>query len=271
MFSAPDVDRLFDPDIETRLDRLTRTLNRFNGDDAEYRLDRLAARMKALLPPSALAPSVRHRIVKEFAGQQPRPGYVVGDPERFQLETVPSEANVAGVNEEERSCFGVLTTGAIDRVGDIVRPEGADLTGYRFNPIVIINHRSEDSLPVATTCSPYTGKLTVALDRANDRLTARLYFAKDNDLAGQAWSLVKEGILRGLSIGFNPLSPPCALPTGGNEFRTWELLEVSLVCVPCNPHAVILAEDMLAHDRIEGRALHPALRKAIRAGRRLAA
>jgi hypothetical protein len=46
-------------------------------------------------------------------------------------------------------------------------------------------------------------------------------------------TLVKEG-MRGKSIGYNPLSDPIPLRTGGYRYELWEVVEYSCVGIPCN-------------------------------------
>jgi len=52
----------------------------------------------------------------------------------------------------------------------------------------------------------------------------------------EAWSSIKSGLVRGLSIGFIPLdyTPNTA---GGFDIKSWDWMELSLVTVPANAAA----------------------------------
>jgi phage head maturation protease len=238
----PDVVRLFAAyDFAARIDRITKRVRRLNGEDAEYRAEQLSRRVKNLLPPPPLAPAQRQRIVKRLSGRAYRPGFARSDASLTQLELTPSTSNLGLVNEFERSVFCVISEGVADRVGDVVQPGGINFDNYAMNPIVLLNHNNE-ALPIGTTRDPKTRQCTVQYDRANNRVTAKIYFAQGVEPAEQVWSLVRQGVLRAVSIGFSPLATPRSLPSGGSEFPAVELLELSVVNVPALPSALMTSE-----------------------------
>ena len=59
-------------------------------------------------------------------------------------------------------------------------------------------------------------------------------------LADEFCGLCKAGVLRALSVGFDPIEykPNKA---GGYDYDRWELLELSVVAVPANPGATVFA------------------------------
>ena len=103
---------------------------------------------------------------------------------------------------EDRTARLVITTADVDRVGDVVAPEGVDLSHYRANPVLLMGH---DHKTLIGRCED----LAVEPGR---RITAKAVFHDETDDARQAWRLVKMGYLNGVSIGFNPISPPTPIP-----------------------------------------------------------
>jgi HK97 family phage prohead protease len=208
---------------------VTRLFAAIDADKLDKRIDRLHRRLKALLPLDA---TEQRCVIKRLAGRPYRPGFVRADSSLSQLEWTPSGGNrFTSIDDETMTCTAILSTPTPDRVGDVVMPGGVDLSNYNRNPVVLLHHQSDTSLPI--------GRCDVTIDRVNNRLLGRITFAKDNPQAVQAWKLVKAGMLSAVSIGFAPLSAPVLLPGGGQRFDRWELLEISLVAIPCNPQCLI--------------------------------
>jgi len=79
-----------------------------------------------------------------------------------------------------------------------------------------------------------------------DKITARVRFAAVgiSPDADKVRGLVKGGIVRSVSVGFDPLDAEPLdpkKPYGGQRFTRWELLECSFVSVPADPGAVVTA------------------------------
>jgi hypothetical protein len=84
------------------------------------------------------------------------------------------------------------------------------------------------------------GTATAAIK--NNRVEALIDFAPAgaSQVADTYRALTKAGVLRALSVGFDPIEykPNKA---GGYDYNKWELMELSLVAVPANPSARIIA------------------------------
>lgn len=162
---------------------------------------------------------------------------------------------VKAVDEASRSVTHLITTGAIDRMGDIVEPSGAALENFQKNPVVLANHsyRIEDVIGRATDIR--VGK---------DGITATTQF-RETPLADAAYKLTRER-LGGWSIGFRPTDShsvkdgsasgcksckrrwedltkgkePGEYVSGGwaRHYTTWEMLEYSSVAIPANQEIV---------------------------------
>ncbi len=129
----------------------------------------------------------------------------------------------------------VLTTQSPDRVGDIVMLDGLDLKAFKENPVALVHHRSGD-FPVGVWKN---------LRVVGDALLGDLHLASKgvSKIADLARGLVEQGILRAVSIGFRA-SKAEAMKPRGMRFLKSELLEASLVSVPMNPRAVIIAKSL---------------------------
>jgi uncharacterized protein len=142
--------------------------------------------------------------------------------------------DVKQVDDEQRVIRGIATSPTVDRVGDIVEPEGVQFRG----PVNLHLYHKHD-MPVgqvefgkATKSGlPFTATLPNVLEAGTVR-----------ERVNEAWHSVKYHLLRAVSIGFSPLQDGVELmKSGGLRFKRWEMLELSLVGVPANPEAVITA------------------------------
>jgi len=132
----------------------------------------------------------------------------------------------------------VLSDATVDRYGDIVDPSGWQLANFKKNPIALFGHSG--GFPIGKWAD-------VRVD--GGRLVGRLVLAARGTSArlDEIISLVEQGILRAVSVGFRPLkSEPidAAKPWGAQRYTKSELLETSLVSVPANPAAIALAKSL---------------------------
>ena len=139
-----------------------------------------------------------------------------------------SAATMADATLGDRQIRVVASTAARDRVKDIMVAAGCDLSNYASNPIVLAQHDPDH--PIGTAKVSIVG----------DRVEALIEFAPlgASRKADEYCALAKAGVIGTVSVGFNPLKVE-PIKGGGNRIETWELLELSLVSVPCNPEAVV--------------------------------
>jgi HK97 family phage major capsid protein/HK97 family phage prohead protease len=132
----------------------------------------------------------------------------------------------------------VLSDATKDRMGDVIDPKGWVLDNFKQNPMALFNHNS--SFPIGTwedvkvQGGRLVGKLKLAARGTSDRIDEII-------------SLVEQGILRAVSVGFSPIERK-PLDDGGIRFTKQELLETSLVSIPANPAAVQLAKSLHVSD-----------------------
>ena len=152
-------------------------------------------------------------------------------PAAYQRACVQPE--VKAVNSETKEVVHLISNARTDRAGDVVEPGGVQLDNYMRNPIVMIDHDYSVTNIIGRAESIEIGEGGVY---------ARTKFQTDTQLGRDAWALVKGGFARSWSIGFKPLEHE-AIKDGkqikGFHFKTWELLEYSLVAIPMNPDAVM--------------------------------
>lgn len=136
----------------------------------------------------------------------------------------------------ERECGVICATDELARDGHILEPGGISLTNFKQNPIVLWQHIPEEPLGVCT-----------AIAVEGRALAARVEFAPvgASIRADEICALVKAGVVRGVSIGFDPIE---AVPLdsakgsrGGLRITQSELLEISFCSVPVDTGAKVVS------------------------------
>lgn len=112
-----------------------------------------------------------------------------------------------------------------DRGWDIVRLSGIELENYMLNPVVLQDHSYKVENIIWKTLS---------IKQEGNELIAEFVFA-DTEKAQLAEKLYNGGFLKGSSIGF---IKKWIEPTNPNIITIFELVEWSLVAIPCNPRAL---------------------------------
>jgi HK97 family phage prohead protease len=134
----------------------------------------------------------------------------------------------------DREVAVIAATRGVKRDQNDLVPSGISLENFRRNPIILWQHSPDQPIGCAT-----------AIGIVGDELRARIEFAPAgcSALADQLCSLVKAGIVRSISVGFDaketqPIDPK--RPRGGQLITRSELLELSFVSVPADPDAVVI-------------------------------
>lgn len=135
---------------------------------------------------------------------------------------------------------GIASTPSTDRMGDVVEPKGARFT----LPIPLLwQHRSGE---------PIGHVIAAKVTEAGIEIKAQVMRGLLPEIE-RAWTLIKSGLVRGLSIGFNPLESADIKGTWGQHFTKWDWLELSAVTIAANQDATIHTIKS-ADDRILGAA-----------------
>lgn len=128
-------------------------------------------------------------------------------------------------SDGERWITAWATTPDEDLEGDVVVPTGAQYT----LPLPLLAYHRHDA-PVGVVTEAHVSEQGI-------RIRAKL--SKGVQLAEELWTLIRDGAVAAVSIGFRSLkAKPRA--SGGMLFEAWRWLELSLTPVPANPNARII-------------------------------
>ncbi len=170
------------------------------------------------------------------------------------------------VDQAKMAVTAVLTTSIADRQGDVIDPMGGDFSEHETNPVVMFHHGKQHKLPIGKA-EDRNGNYTVHAVKSADGpvLLGTTYFAQSNRFAQDVFGLVAEDVLRGVSIGFDPLSDPDSVEQLGESptlkrpalhFKGWKLLEYSHTPIGVNRDALTVA----VYKAMDGsHKLHPTL------------
>jgi HK97 family phage major capsid protein/HK97 family phage prohead protease len=126
----------------------------------------------------------------------------------------------------------VMSDGSVDRMGDVIEPDGWRLDNFHRNPVALFGHNPDFVVgnwrDVGVRKGQLTGRLEL-LDPVSDRQR-------------EVHAAVKAGFLRAVSVGFHSDSFEPLGKSGGLRFTEAELVECSLVSVPANPNALAMAK-----------------------------
>lgn len=122
---------------------------------------------------------------------------------------------------------GIASTPTTDRIGDIVEPKGAQ---FKLPLPLLWQHNARE---------PLGHVISAKVTDAGIWIKAQVMLGVLPEI-DRAWTLIKSGLVRGLSIGFRPTDEPESIKgTWGLKFVKWEWLELSAVTIPANSEASI--------------------------------
>lgn len=139
---------------------------------------------------------------------------------------------------------GIANAAIVDRVNEMLDPRGALLANYLKNPKILADHDYTKDIGLATVVEPREEGLYFEADIGYPDL------APLTDVQIENRSLIAQGIRRTVSVGFIPLemSPPEFDDAGKLVkpaiYTQWELLEISVVSVPCNADSIFQLKEL---------------------------
>lgn len=152
--------------------------------------------------------------------------------------------------EDDRILHFIASKEIVDRDFDIVSIKGLDITNFKNNPVILLNHNSS-GLPI--------GK-AVKIWRLKDELHVKIQFAdlEEYEVADTAYKLLKGGYLKSLSIRFLPdyskieyiETKPGDTKSARRIYKSSELLEISVVTVPSNAAALLQAKSKMIEEKV---------------------
>lgn len=163
---------------------------------------------------------------------------------------------------DSKLCTATYTVSsmAVDNDGDILVPEGSipHLERYRNNPVVLWDHNNHMA-PIAQSINPATKSLSWDVYDQNCVKATALFHMMTQESA-QCWALIEAGVLRGSSVGYDPVPGKSLRLAGrGIKFVEWAPHEWSVVPVPCNPEALLDT----VHRNWDGKSLAPSIVKSM--------
>jgi HK97 family phage major capsid protein/HK97 family phage prohead protease len=142
--------------------------------------------------------------------------------------------NTKGLDEDQRVIKGIASTPSPDRSNDIVDPMGA-----QFKLPIPLLSQHDHTKPIGEV-------IEAKVTKAGIEFTAKI--AKGIAYVDEAWAQIKQGLIRGVSIGFRPIEYEEFKNADGYgmNFKKWEWFELSCVTVPANSQATISMVKALA-------------------------
>lgn len=172
--------------------------------------------------------------------------------------STPQIGQVVDIDSRAMTASAIISTPAVDRVGDSMDPLGCDLSQYKLNPVVFWNHAFDGfTKPIGISEDKGSGKLEVY--PTSENIKATCHFTNKFLEAEQIFELVNEKTIRATSIRFDPIGSP-SKSGGVQRFSKWYLLEWSWVPIGCNPEAV---QDVLAKGYLAGRRISAGITKSL--------
>lgn len=139
-------------------------------------------------------------------------------------------ASMKGLDEEARTVEWVISTSTPDRVKDSLKAGGCIYDHYMRNPVVLKDHRYTVDSIVARN---------IDIRIAENEVVAVSQFPPEGSIeaSDKVFDKIKMRLINAVSVGFQP-KKYFRNDAGGYDIEEWELLEYSVVAVPCNPEAV---------------------------------
>lgn len=144
-------------------------------------------------------------------------------------------AEIKAADDSKRTAVVIASDETIDSYGEVIDAKSWQLERFRSAGAPVLFAHDSRSLPIGVAES---------VEVRDGRLIAKIRFAsaEANPVADQAWRLAKEGILRGVSVGFVPGRERVEKRNGLDVTVLYdsELREISLTPVQANPGAKVL-------------------------------
>lgn len=139
-----------------------------------------------------------------------------------------STLEIKAFDDETGTITGIASTPTLDRDGDIVVPSGAK---YSLPLPLLWQHKAGDPI----------GRVVDAKVTAKGiEIVAQVALGVTDEI-DRYWKLMKAGLVRGLSVGFQALEHEQIPGSFGRKIKSWSWLELSAVTIPANAEASIAA------------------------------
>jgi HK97 family phage prohead protease len=164
---------------------------------------------------------------------------------------------IRGVSTENRTVEIIASDFSLDSYGTRIDPNGWDIEQFKRNPVICLQHDSYDDLPVAHAIPE-----TVRVEGGKLMMTVQFPPQGTSDDSDKAFNLIAAGVLRGVSVGFDPSESEQIQEDDGSGmkmnvviFRKQRLMEVSFVTIPSNDNGLVVRARELNQEPKKLRAL----------------
>src|SRR5947209_10501725 len=162
-------------------------------------------------------------------------------------------SQLRGVNFDARTVDIVASDFSLDSYGTRIDPSGWDLEQFRKNPVICLQHDSYADLPVASAIPQ-----TIRVENGKLLMTVQFPPEGTSEDADEAFGLIAAGVLRGVSVGFDPSEwqDTTERTPDGQELRVrvytkQRLMETSFVTIPSNDNGLVVRARQLNADPAE--------------------
>ena len=177
-------------------------------------------------------------------------GKMAGDGERVGVKAIVSDSLRVEETEQQFEIVATANTARVDLDNEVVVPEGADTTYFNANKSILFNHDMN---------SPIGSMVNMKLLRAESRWLVRMFISGGTPFCRDVRSLLREGVIKGVSIGF--FATEAGQPTPEEKglygdhrsiVRAWKWMELSVTPQPCNVDALVTVVGKSMIDRATG-------------------
>lgn len=138
----------------------------------------------------------------------------------------------------------VITTSSMDRDGEVLLSQGADYTEFMKNPTVFYNH--DYAQPIAKALKLWKTNNSI---KAEVKMAERPSGYQGDFFPEYVMALIDQGIIKGISIGFETLDARLPSKKDISEFgkevkrviTRYKLIEFSVAPLQCNVDAQVVA------------------------------
>lgn len=131
------------------------------------------------------------------------------------------------VEIKDGKMVAVASTEDVDRVGESLDVKDWDFKNFKKNPVLQAGHDYKPQFTIGIA-----KKIVVE----GTKVIFEPVFHNVTQLAREIGEMYQQGYLKAFSVGF--------IPGGSEKKKKNELLEISAVAVPANPHALVISKDL---------------------------
>ena len=159
--------------------------------------------------------------------------------------------DVTKFDDSNRTIDFVFSTSDKDRSNDIVNPSGAIIDDFMRNPVFLWSHdKTKQPLGKINNLVLNEGRLEGTVEFWRNNIDPA-YWSEADKMAVSVYEQYKSGFLKAVSISFIPVDYTFNKVTGGNNYNSYKITEISAVTVPDNPNALKVGKGICSNDIVD--------------------